>query len=81
MSTERVAVEWTMIRLDLSYFLRLSAQLARVRFLKVDANISDTRSALEEARTWLTHFGQVEMFHSAGIAHCQSPASSSFEPY
>ncbi len=56
-----------MIRLDLSYFLRLSAQLARVRFLKVDANISDARSALEEARTWLAHFGQEAMFGSAGM--------------
>lgn len=56
-----------MIKLDLSYFLRLSAQLARLRFLKVDGMVREARAVLQEARTWLTHFGQEAMFGSAGM--------------
>lgn len=64
-----------MIKLDLSYFLRLSAQVARLRFLKAEGTIGEARIALQEARSWLEHFGQEAMFGSAGMrtAKLQSP--------
>jgi hypothetical protein len=56
-----------MIKLDLSYFLRLSAQMARIRHLKVDGTIAEARFPLQEVRSWLAHFGQEAMFGSAGM--------------
>ena len=51
-----------MIRLDLSYFLRLSANLTRLRYIRSNEPISEVRTPLFDARAWLVNLAQNDLF-------------------
>lgn len=61
-----------MIRLDLSYFLRLSANLTRLRFLRHGETIGEARSPLFDARAWLVSLGQDVTFGTSGARNTKA---------
>jgi hypothetical protein len=53
-----------MIRIDLSYFYRLGANIAAVNRLRYDVPMREVRHPLQAARTWLAAVAQDTMFGS-----------------